>query len=208
MTEITESIKLKVSESEIHEIIEEIKDKSSREVALMILEERKKAENDVLTGLSNRRVWEEEVKRFAAHTERTEEPLTVALIDIDNLKTTNDTLGHDIGDQLIIFVAEALKATGIRESDTIARIGGDEFACLFPNANLEGAKLFTERFRTEIDKRRKNFAEGVGLPENVVDVSIGLSQREAKEKIETTIKRADDNLYVEKDIKKSNYGKK
>lgn len=208
MTEITESIKLKVSESEIHEIIEEIKDKSSREVALMILEERKKAENDVLTGLSNRRVWEEEVKRFAAHTERTEEPLTVALIDIDNLKTTNDTLGHDIGDQLIIFVAEALKATGIRESDTIARIGGDEFACLFPNANLEGAKLFTERFRTEIDKKRKNFAEGVGLPENVVDVSIGLSQREAKEKIEITIKRADDNLYVEKDIKKSNYGKK
>ena len=208
MTEITESIKLKVSESEIHEIIEEIKDKSSREVALMILEERKKAENDVLTGLANRRVWEEETKRFAAYTERTKEPLTVALIDIDNLKTTNDTLGHDVGDQLIIFVAEALKATGIRESDTIARIGGDEFACLFPNANLEGAKLFIERFRTEIDKKRKNFAEGVGLPENAVDVSIGLSQREAKEKIETTIKRADDNLYVEKDIKKSNYGKK
>jgi len=208
MTEITESIKLNISESEIHETIEEIKDKSSREVALMILEERKKAENDVLTGLANRRVWEEEVKRFAAHTERTEEPLTIALIDIDNLKTTNDTLGHDIGDQLIIFVAEALKATGIRESDTIARIGGDEFACLFPNAKLEGAKLFTERLRTEIDKKRKSFAEGVGLPENAVDVSIGLSQREAKEKIETTIKRADDNLYVEKDIKKSNYGKK
>jgi len=208
MTEITESIKLNASESKIHEVIEEIKDKSSREVALMILEERRKAEYDVLTGLANRRIWEEEVKKFAAHTERTGEPLTIALIDIDNLKQTNDTLGHDIGDQLIIFVAEALKATGIRGSDTIARIGGDEFACLFPNANLEGAKLFTERLRTEIDKRRKGFAEGVGLPENTVDISIGLSQRKAREKINITIKRADDDLYVEKDIKKSNYGKK
>jgi len=209
MTEINETVESKISEvsdqikePEIKKVIEEIQTKSPREIALIILKERKSANKDVLTGLASRRVWEGEVKKFAAHAERAKEPLSIAFIDIDNLKRTNDTLGHDIGDQLIMFVAEALKNTGIRASDTFARIGGDEFACLFPNTNLEGAELFTERLRAEINKKRKDFAEGVGLSENAVDISIGLSQRETGEEVETTIKRADTNLYEEKAIKK------
>lgn len=202
MAEITESIKPNIEESVVNDVIKQIEGKSSREIALLILEERKKAEDDVLTGLDNRRVWEEQVKKFAAHSERTDEVLTIAIIDIDRLKKTNDTLGHDVGDQLIMFVADALKATGIRKSDTIARIGGDEFACLFPDTNMEGAKLFAERLKTEINSKRKDFAEGVGLSENAVDISIGLSEREKNEDIEKTVQRADENLYKEKSLKK------
>jgi diguanylate cyclase (GGDEF)-like protein len=85
---------------------------------------------DPLTGLPNRRAFFEELdRRVRAFSTRAEAPLTLVLIDVDDFKTVNDTLGHGAGDQLLTAVAAALKET-VRASDIVSRIGGDEFAVL------------------------------------------------------------------------------
>jgi diguanylate cyclase (GGDEF)-like protein/PAS domain S-box-containing protein len=89
------------------------------------------ADHDSLTGLFNRRRFEEELTRELISAERYEGQLAVLAIDLDEFKYINDSLGHSIGDDLIVQVGEALRAR-LRRSDVLARLGGDEFAVILP----------------------------------------------------------------------------
>jgi diguanylate cyclase (GGDEF)-like protein/PAS domain S-box-containing protein len=92
--------------------------------------------HDSLTGLSNRALFMDRLKHALAHTRQGEHYIAVLFMDLDNFKLVNDSLGHEMGDQLLIAVAERLKAC-LRLEDTIARLGGDEFAILLEDIKAE-----------------------------------------------------------------------
>ena len=103
---------------------------------------------DSLTGLPNRVLLNDRLEKAIAHTRRTSTFVAVMLIDIDNFKSINDSLGHSYGDELLIQVAERLINT-VREEDTVARLGGDEFVVLLPEINGQYEAL---RFATRMAK--------------------------------------------------------
>jgi diguanylate cyclase (GGDEF)-like protein/putative nucleotidyltransferase with HDIG domain len=102
------------------------------------------ASNDPLTGLRNHRVFHEDLARELQRSGRGGASLALVLLDLDNLKTLNDTQGHQAGDQRIRELADALRAS-LRATDTAYRIGGDEFAVLLADADAWGAFEFTQR---------------------------------------------------------------
>jgi diguanylate cyclase (GGDEF)-like protein len=104
---------------------------------------------DHLTGLANRRRFERQLEREVARTERYGRPFCLLLVDIDNFKEVNDTLGHDAGDEVLRGVANVIQS-GTRGIDTGARIGGDEFAVILPETSLERGLEVAERLRTAI----------------------------------------------------------
>lgn len=97
------------------------------------------ADHDVLTGLANRRLFEKELERHLDHCRRYGPTGAVLLLDLDNFKQVNDTLGHGAGDELIVDVAGLLRQ-GLRATDLVARLGGDEFAVLLPRGDLADAE--------------------------------------------------------------------
>jgi two-component system cell cycle response regulator len=107
------------------------------------------ASSDALTGLANRRQLDFALGREVARTVRTNEPLSVALIDIDHFKDINDTFGHVAGDEVLREVAGAL-ARSVRDVDLVARYGGEEFAIVLPNCASTGALVVIERVRAAV----------------------------------------------------------
>jgi diguanylate cyclase (GGDEF)-like protein len=107
------------------------------------------ASSDALTGLANRRQLDFALGREVARTVRTNEPLSVALIDIDHFKDINDTFGHVAGDEVLREVAGAL-ARSVRDVDLVARYGGEEFAIVLPNCASAGALVVVERVRAAV----------------------------------------------------------
>jgi diguanylate cyclase (GGDEF)-like protein len=99
---------------------------------------------DVLTGLPNRRAWDQELARELARASRQYKQICVALMDLDHLKLYNDSKGHRAGDSLLIDAGAAWRKS-LRISDLLARIGGDEFAVLMPECRLEDAERVIER---------------------------------------------------------------
>jgi two-component system cell cycle response regulator len=104
---------------------------------------------DHLTGLANRRRFERQLEREVARTERYTRPFCLLLVDIDNFKDVNDTLGHEAGDEALRRVANVIQS-GTRGIDTGARIGGDEFAVILPETSLERGLEVAERLRAAI----------------------------------------------------------
>lgn len=104
------------------------------------------ARSDALTGLPNRRAWDEFLERQMAIARRTGEPLTVAMIDLDGFKAYNDAHGHLAGDRLLRAACTAWR-TVLRESDVLARWGGDEFALLLPGCDANATEALVERIR-------------------------------------------------------------
>lgn len=101
------------------------------------------ADHDPLTGLLNRRSFESELDQHIARVERYGAEGAALVLDIDRFKHINDTLGHNVGDELIVKVAQTLR-TRLRDSDVLARLGGDEFAVLIPRGGVEEAQAVAE----------------------------------------------------------------
>jgi len=107
---------------------------------------RRSARTDALTGLANRRAWEEIISREVARADRGQRPLCVALIDLDDFKLLNDEQGHLAGDRFLQRTAAAWQHA-IRGGDVLTRFGGDEFAVLLPDTEPGRAAEALERLR-------------------------------------------------------------
>jgi len=158
-----------------------------------LLMEENLADTDVLTGLSNRRFFQEQLDREYTRICRTSEHLTIAFIDIDNFKYVNDTSGHEEGDKLLQCVAETL-TSNIRATDFVARLGGDEFVVLLPVIETESVKQTMDKLQQELLARMKE--------ENwPVTFSIGvITFLKAMDSSRVMIKMVDDLMY---EVKKS-----
>jgi len=118
--------------------VEDISDRKRFEGQLQHL-----ADHDSLTGLFNRRRFEEELERALAHVERYGDPAALLVIDLDNFKAVNDAHGHAAGDDLLVRIAGVLRAR-LRETDVLGRLGGDEFAVVLERTNALAAALVAE----------------------------------------------------------------
>lgn len=107
------------------------------------------ARTDSLTGLWNRRAFEELTEREIARAKRTGQPLTVALADVDNFKAINDQFGHEAGDKVIKAVAAQIRST-LRKVDLVCRWGGEEFLCLLPESDVGAASGAMQRIRHQL----------------------------------------------------------
>ena len=125
---------------------------------------------DKLTGLCNRRHFEEKMKVEAQKSFGKHLPLSVIMVDIDHFKKVNDTFGHPEGDMILREVASVLKKS-VREKDTVARYGGEEFILILPEARLEAASLIAERIRRQVE----NTLFDVGKAHLNLTVSLGIS---------------------------------
>jgi diguanylate cyclase len=125
---------------------------------------------DLLTGLPNRRHWEEAAGSELARFLRSRRPAVVMLIDIDNFKEVNDAHGHASGDEVLRCVARVLRES-VREIDIPARYGGDEFTVLLTETDGRGAREVAERIRTQFLRQR-----GQAAAEQQCTLSIGLAE--------------------------------
>ena len=105
---------------------------------------------DGLTGLYNRRTFDDVLEREWRRLARTGEPLSVIMIDVDHFETFNDTYGHGAGDACLQRVADAARSSLQRPADVLARYGGEEFVALLPETKLEGALAVAEAIRTTV----------------------------------------------------------
>ena len=150
--------------------------------------------HDFLTGLYNRTFFEEELKRLTLSRQF---PVSVLVADVDGLKAVNDSLGHDAGDRLLRLVAEVL-ATSFRSGDVVARIGGDEFGVLLPDADGSVVAGSIERIRGKLK------SIDVGAVGFVVNVSLGSATAFSADDMSSAMKLSDERMYLEKIVRKRN----
>ena len=148
--------------------------------------------HDVMTGLYNRNFFEEEMDRYEKGRQY---PISVIEVDIDGLKRINDQFGHSSGDDYIKRVAEILKET-FRADDIIARIGGDEFAILLPNVDKSIANQLVNRVKKNLIKQNAILQ---GFP---LRFSLGVASAETDDILSAVLKRADREMYSNKQNEK------
>ena len=154
---------------------------------------RKAATTDPLTGLGNRKLFDDVFAAEAAEAAATGAPLSLLVTDIDHFKSFNDTHGHQIGDAVLKLVAERLKRS-VKGRDTVARYGGEEFVVVLPQTDESSAARLADQLRAEIAKSRlvvRNRGQDLGK----VTISIGVAELASGETPEACFKRADTALY-------------
>ena len=117
---------------------------------------------DPLTGLKNRRAFEERLNEEFSRAQRYDTPLSFLLLDVDRFKQFNDTFGHLAGDELLQSLARLLEEKN-RIEDFVARYGGEEFAIIMPNTDLESALITAERCRSEIEQLPHQITMSIGV---------------------------------------------
>jgi diguanylate cyclase len=151
---------------------------------------------DSLTGLPNRRWFEDALERAAARARADSLPLSLLVIDIDNFKTFNDQFGHLVGDSVLRLVASTLlQSMGGQHS--AVRFGGEEFAIILPNTPVNDALVIAEDLRSRIGQRRLKI-RSTGKSLGAVTVSIGAASYRAGERPWGLVERADAAMYVAK----------
>jgi diguanylate cyclase len=151
------------------------------------------ARHDPLTGALNRKGLDEAVDKELSTMRRKEQPLCVALLDIDNFKKLNDSMGHDTGDQALKHLATVAREC-MRPQDTLARYGGEEFVILLPDTPLEKGIEAMTRLQRELTKRF--FL--AGTEKILITFSAGVAQVADGEAATDAIKRADQGMYLAK----------
>jgi diguanylate cyclase (GGDEF)-like protein len=162
---------------------------ASRESRIMDL-----AYSDTLTGLANRALFNDRLTQAIARAQRAKAPLTVLIMDLDHFKWVNDTLGHHVGDLLLREVANRLSQALKRKTDTLARMGGDEFAMLLPSDDSAGAMLVALALLESLESP-------MNLEGHMVDTraSIGMASfPDNGEDAESLMRRADVAMYQAK----------
>ncbi|MGB1455977.1 PleD family two-component system response regulator [uncultured Spongiibacter sp.] len=153
---------------------------------------------DGLTGVPNRRIFDERLDAEWRACRRSGSPLSLLMVDVDHFKLYNDHYGHLDGDQCLKAIASALASSVERGRDMLARFGGEEFVCLLPDTDLEGAKHIAEKLRQAV--------EGLAIPHvesktaATVTVSLGVATTAECDALEPPdlLKVADEQLYLAK----------
>ena len=148
--------------------------------------------HDALTGLYNRTYFDAELERLQRSRQY---PVSIIMLDTDDLKMVNDTYGHTQGDRLLKEVATVIKEI-LRSEEVFARIGGDEFAILLPHADETASRLVIARIKNQLKKY-----SAINGNERI-KVSIGLGVAGVKDDINEALKQADTNMYADKYFKK------
>lgn len=126
----------------------------------LYVKSQREALRDSLTGVFNRRYFDMQFERELNLAERTGQPLSLIIADLDHFKSINDNFGHAAGDEVLQMVSQLMKSR-LRNFDTIARYGGEEFAIILPQTNLKGALIIAERLRKTIANAQ--VAEGINI---------------------------------------------
>jgi diguanylate cyclase len=157
---------------------------------------RTEAETDALTGLANRRRFDEALRTEAREAMQRNQPLCVAMIDIDHFKKFNDTHGHALGDQVLKLVARTI-SEHCRDGDVAARYGGEEFVLVMPKTGLGSAIEVVERIRLATASKRltrRGSKESLGG----ITMSVGVARYQGQEALTNLVERADAALYAAK----------
>lgn len=152
------------------------------------------AESDFLTGCMNRRSFDEKLSQEISRSQRHDYPLSVALLDLDHFKRINDTHGHATGDAALRHFAQFVQGN-IRLNDSLARLGGEEFAVLMPDTDAAAAVPLIERLRSLVAQTPLPLDNG---PLITITVSIGLTSLCDTDMAKTFLRRADKALYAAK----------
>ncbi len=158
-----------------------------------LVETRKEATTDKLTGIANRREFERRLQLEAQAAGETGAPLSLIFLDVDDFKDFNDRHGHKIGDEVLKLVAGKLR-NRVRDRDLVARYGGEEFVTLLPDTPLEDAAQVAERIRAALASsivRHRTSGEAYGT----VTASFGIATYCPGEALEYFVQRADEALY-------------
>ena len=153
------------------------------------------ARKDGLTGLANRRQFDETLETEIRRAIRENTPLSLIMIDVDRFKAFNDKYGHPGGDRCLRRIALALIDVANRPADLVARYGGEEFALLLPNTSESGALALAERARCEVRSLAIVHCEA---PEKIVTISLGVAWLVRGDEAEDLVKAADLALYASK----------
>ncbi|HET9004127.1 MAG TPA: diguanylate cyclase [Gemmatimonadaceae bacterium] len=151
---------------------------------------------DVLTGCVSRRAFESRLSREWRQAKRRGSTLAVLMVDIDHFKEINDSHGHPAGDTVLSELGEIMRGTA-RETDTVARVGGDEFVIMLPDTAWQGAMTFAERLRRNVDEHKFELAPGSALP---ITISVGVALAKGSDPVthDDLLQSADRALYKAK----------
>jgi diguanylate cyclase (GGDEF)-like protein len=156
---------------------------------------RTEADFDALTGLANRRYFAKAAEKAVEHARRHHRPLSVLALDLDFFKRVNDTWGHAAGDRVLQVTARSFE-NALREDDLAARLGGEEFAAILLDTDLEQARTIAERIRVAVQDTPVSLESGATVSQTL---SIGIALYDENESdLSATQERADAALYAAK----------
>jgi len=148
---------------------------------------------DALTGVQNRRYFDEALREYIHEFRRIGKPLGLMILDLDHFKRVNDRYGHDVGDEVLRVVARCLLDIS-RYHDVVARLGGEEFAVVAPNMREDQLFKLAERIRIAVSNEALTVDDGYLK----VTTSVGVAVWDGSEMVEDFYRRADQNLYEAK----------
>ena len=179
-----------ISDQYVLTILRDVSDRKRLESDLRAL-----ADFDELTGIYNRRRFQEEVEHHLSASRRFGDQMTLMLLDVDAFKQINDTYGHHTGDVALQVIAGALR-NAVRETDVVGRLGGDEFVALLTRADESGIDRVIGALRRAL--RVVDEASGAAFS---MEVTIGTARAQAGDTCDTLMRRADHAMYAEKNKK-------
>lgn len=195
------------SRSYIHQLERDAAFQALREMKKQLEASNKKLQElsslDGLTGIANRRQFDETLEKEWRRASRNDLPLSLILIDIDFFKPFNDNYGHQAGDECLKRVAKVLQEEIVRPTDLIARYGGEEFTVILPDTNAAGAAVVAEKLRLAVESL--NISHEHSETTTRVSISLGIADKSDLPDLEALIHKADKCLYEAKESGRNRY---